>query len=95
VSRRGASAPAAAAPTAAAPPVAESGPRVKRTHQTAVGTTVEIVYRVVDGEHARIESYRRKKRGHETYRRAPEEEGLLVRLDQLPFPTTPPQEEPW
>jgi hypothetical protein len=78
-------APASAAPAAPA----ASGRRIKRTHLTEVGTLVEVTYRVVDAEHAVVELYRRKKRGHDQFRRAALEEGHLVRLDQLPFSTDP------
>ena len=86
--RRRASAPE---PNGGPPPPKPSGPapgpRIKRTHLTQVGTLVEVTYRVVDAEHAVVELYRRKKRRHDTFRRATAEEGYLVRLDQLPFPT--------
>lgn len=86
--RRRASAPEPnGRPTPSKPSAPAPGPRIKRTHLTQVGTLVEVTYRVVDAEHAVVELYRRKKRGHDTYRRAPDEEGHLVRLDQLPFPT--------
>lgn len=54
------------------------------TRTTSVGTVVKLKFEPVDDVRVRILEYRRRKPGQNTFRRVPEEVGMIVRLDQLP-----------
>jgi hypothetical protein len=57
----------------------------RQTHESSVGSTVEVRYEIIDAEHVRILEYRRKPRGGSHFRRVKTEEGRVVHVDQLPF----------
>ena len=57
----------------------------KLTYISSVGTEVRVSYEVLDGERAKITSYRRRKPDADRFYRVKEEEGQIVFIRQLPL----------